>query len=114
MATLEQIINEARALASDEMHKLRQALDRLFSFPFSSPRALVPIHPKLPEASRLFIISEEHHHRIIDAIGKCQGARAESLAREHAQLSRRNLEMALSDVDFLNSLPGGSLITLRR
>jgi len=89
---------------------LRQALDRLFSFPFSSPRALVPIHPKLLEASRLFIISEEHHHRIIEAISKRQGARAESIAREHAQITRRGLEAALADTDFLSSLPGGSLI----
>jgi GntR family transcriptional regulator of vanillate catabolism len=94
-------------------NQLRQALDRLFTFPLVSPRVLVSIPLKMPEATHLFAISQEHHHRIIDAIGKCQGARAESLAREHAQLSRRNLEMALSDVDFLNSLPGGSLITLR-
>ena len=32
------------------------------------------------------------------------------LAREHAQLTRRNLEIALADLEFLSSLPGGSLI----
>ncbi len=93
--------------------QLRQALDRLFTFPLVSPRVLVSMPLKMPEAPHLFAISQEHHHRIIDAIAKCQGARAESLAREHAQLSRRNLEMALSDADFLNSLPGGSLIAVR-
>src|SRR5262249_29160961 len=96
-------------LSKSEM--LREALDRLFSFPLSSPRILVSVRPKLAEATRIFIVSQEHHHRLIDAIARRQGARAESLAREHAQLTRRNLEIALADNDFLSSLPGGSLIT---
>src|SRR5262249_4099605 len=67
---------------------LRQTLDRLFSLPFTSPKALAS-RPKWPEASQLFVISQEHHHRIIEAIEKRQGWRAESLAREHAQFTRR-------------------------
>jgi GntR family transcriptional regulator of vanillate catabolism len=89
---------------------LRQSLDRLFSFPFTSPRALVTLHPILHEATHLYVVSQEHHHRIIEAIAHYQGARAESLAREHAQLSRRNFEIVLVDTDSLRSLPGGSLI----
>lgn len=90
---------------------LRQALERLFSFPITSPRVLVSVRPKMIEASEVFIISREHHYRIIDAIANRQGARAESLAREHAQLTRRNLEIMLADTDGLSSLPGGALIT---
>jgi GntR family transcriptional regulator of vanillate catabolism len=103
--------SEIVRLSKSEM--LREALDRLFSFPLSSPRALVSLRPKLAECTHIFIVSQEHHHRIIDAIAKRQGTRAESLAREHAQLTRRNLEIALADTDFLSSLPGGSLITAR-
>ncbi len=95
-------------LANSNM--LQQALDRLFAFPFASPAALVNVRPALPEASHLYVISQEHHHRIIEAISKRQGARAESLAREHAQLSRRNLEIVLTETDSLKALPGGSLI----
>ena len=95
-------------LAKSDM--VRQALDRVFSFPLSSPRALVTVRPKLPEASHLFVISQEHHHRLIEAISRRQGARAENLAREHAQLTRRNFEIVLADADSLSSLPGGSLI----
>jgi GntR family transcriptional regulator of vanillate catabolism len=101
--------SEIMRLSKSEM--LREAVDRLFSFPLSSPRVLVSVRPKLAEASRVFVISQEHHHRLIDAIATRQGARAENLAREHAQLTRRNLEIALNDSDFLSSLPGGSLIT---
>ena len=95
-------------LAKNDM--LRKSLDRLFSFPFTSPRALVTLHPILHDATRLYVISQEHHHGILDAIANRQGARAESLAREHAQLSRRNFEVVLADTDSFRSLPGGSLI----
>lgn len=97
-------------LSKSEM--LRQALDRLFSFPITSPRVLVSVRPKMIEASEVFIISREHHYRIIDAIANRQGSRAESLAREHAQLTRRNLEIMLADTDVLSSLPGGALIAM--
>jgi len=99
---------EIMRLAKSEM--LQQAIDRLFSFPVTSPRLLVSIKAHWQEAPSLWIISQEHHHSIIEAISKRQGARAESLAREHAQLTRRNLEIALADIEFLSSLPGGSLI----
>jgi hypothetical protein len=36
--------------------------------------------------------------------------RAEAVAREHAQLSRRNLEMSLIDEHIRNYVPGSSLI----
>ncbi len=100
--------DEIVALARSPM--LRQALDRHFTFPFGSPSALVNIQPILDETSNLYVISQEHHCRIIEAISKRQGARAESLAREHAQLSRRNFEIVLSRTDSLRTLPGGSLI----
>jgi GntR family transcriptional regulator of vanillate catabolism len=102
----------AEILRLSKSEALRQALDRLFSFPITSPRVLVTVRPKMIEASEVFIISREHHYRLIDAIANRQGSRAESLAREHAQLTRRNLEIMLADIDVLSSLPGGSLITM--
>lgn len=98
-------------LAKSDM--LRQALDRLFTFPFASPRNLVSMHSKFPETSQLWFVSQEHHYRLIESITKRQGMRAESLAREHVQLTRRNFEIALADQDFLSSLPGGPLIQAR-
>jgi GntR family transcriptional regulator of vanillate catabolism len=47
---------------------------------------------------------------MIDAIAKRQGARAESIAREHAQISRRALEVILGHAEALVSIPGGPLI----
>jgi GntR family transcriptional regulator, vanillate catabolism transcriptional regulator len=91
---------------------LRRTLDRVFSLPFASPSGLVYARSKLPRAAELLIIGQEHHHAIVEAIENRQGARAESLAREHSRLSRRNLEIALSDTAIMNCVPGAKLIKL--
>jgi GntR family transcriptional regulator of vanillate catabolism len=58
----------------------------------------------------MFTIAGAHHRSLLEAVANRQGARAENLAREHALLSRRNLEMVFSDESLLSSLPGASLI----
>jgi len=58
----------------------------------------------------MHIVGEEQHRAIVDAIENGQGTRAESVAREHARLSRRNLETVLTDRDILSCIPGNSLI----
>ena len=58
----------------------------------------------------MLTIGQEHHHSILEALEKRQGSRAEALAREHVQLSRRNLESVLSNEDILQCVPGASLI----
>ena len=57
-------------------------------------------------------IAREHHRGIVDAIGRRQGTRAESLAREHACIARRILEMSLSDSATLSRVPGALLINV--
>jgi GntR family transcriptional regulator of vanillate catabolism len=90
---------------------LRTALDRLFCLPFAGPSALVPSPMKSPDASQRFQIGNEHHHLLIDTIARGHGSFAESLAREHSRLTRRHLELAVDDKDFLASVPGGTLIS---
>lgn len=97
-------------LAKSEM--LKQALDRLIALPLASRAALVSLQKKFPHSTDLFVISREHHLRIIEAISKHQGARAENIAREHAQIPRRGLEIASAHVDLFSSLPGGPLIQI--
>ena len=53
---------------------------------------------------------QSRRHAILGAVEHRQGTRAEALAREHAQLSRRNLEMSLIDEDIRNYVPGSPLI----
>jgi GntR family transcriptional regulator of vanillate catabolism len=62
----------------------------------------------------MLTVAHEHHHSLVEANENRQGTRSESLAREHARLSRRNLEIALADKDILSCVPGASLIRIPR
>jgi GntR family transcriptional regulator of vanillate catabolism len=104
----EKFHSELVRLAKNEM--LRWTLDRVISLPFASPSALVFARSKLPRSADMRIIGQEQHHAIVDAIENRHGTRAESLAREHAQLARRNLELVLTDREILSYIPGNSLI----
>jgi GntR family transcriptional regulator, vanillate catabolism transcriptional regulator len=101
---------EILRLAKNET--LKQVLDRLVSVPLASRHALVSLQTKFPESLQIFIVARDQHHQIIDAITKRQGARAESLAREHAQISRRALEVVFAHTEALRSLPGGLLVQI--
>jgi GntR family transcriptional regulator of vanillate catabolism len=89
---------------------LRRSLSHLTALPFASPSAMVFARSKLPRAAELLTIGQEHHHALLEALEKRQGARAEAIAREHVQLSRRNLESVLSDEAIRQCVPGASLI----
>jgi GntR family transcriptional regulator of vanillate catabolism len=102
--------SEIVTLAKSSM--LRRALDDVTSVPFASPSALLYAHSKLPRAPQGFAISHEHHRAIVEAIEQRQGTRAEAVAREHARMSRHNVELALSDATILSSVPGASLIRI--
>lgn len=100
--------DEVLRLAKSDM--LKRALERLLSIPLASRQALVSLHEKFPEASDIFIVGRDEHLRIIEAIARRQGARAENIAREHAGITRRALEFALAHTHVLGMLPGGKLI----
>lgn len=108
-------LNEAFHRAVVDLAKspiLRRTLERVTSLPFASPSALVFVRSKLPKAEEMFMLGREQHRGIVEAIEARQGTRAEAVAREHAQLSRRNLEAALQDTSVWSALPGASLIKL--
>ena len=104
----EKFHTELVRLAKNQM--LQWTLDRVLSLPFASPSALVFARSKLPGAAEMHIIGQEQHHAIVEAVETRQGTRAESIAREHARLSRRNLETVLTDREILSCVPGNSLI----
>jgi GntR family transcriptional regulator of vanillate catabolism len=89
---------------------LRRTLDQVMKLPFAAPSALIFARAKLPGEASMFTIGQAQHHAIVEAIEHREGTRAESIAREHARLSRRNLEFAINDQDILSTVPGSSLI----
>jgi GntR family transcriptional regulator of vanillate catabolism len=108
-------LNEAFHAAIVDLAKsamLRRTLQLTNSLPFASPSAMVFPTSVLPQSDETLAIAQEHHRAILEAITKREGARAEFLAREHALLARRVLEIALSDDDALSRVPGGPLINV--
>jgi GntR family transcriptional regulator of vanillate catabolism len=90
---------------------LRQRLDQLFLLPFASPSALVTSPLALPDANERLIVGKHQHYAIIGAIAAREASRAESLAREHARMTRDIIELALAEGDFTR-IPGGPLIRI--
>jgi len=93
---------------------LERALDGIVSLPFAGPSAFVLTEAELPESRENLVVAHRHHVGLIDAIERRQGARAESLAREHARIALTNLEIVLRHRDVLDLVPGASLIALPR
>ena len=91
---------------------LRRTLEQVLSLPFAAPSATVFARSKLPKAIEMLAIGNAQHHAIVQAIEKREGTRAENLTREHALLSRQNLEVALSDQSIWNCVPGSNLVRL--
>jgi GntR family transcriptional regulator of vanillate catabolism len=78
---------------------LRWAVERIYGIPFASPSAPVPVSGR-----DIMPLAIEHHHEIIRAIEDRDGSLAERLTREHALIARRNLEIALTEIEHLSRL----------
>ena len=94
-------------------HVLRRAAEQVCRLPFASPSALILLNKNVPASRELIPIAQEHHRALINAIERREGARAEGLAREHAHIMRRNLELAMADRSVLETIPGGWMIAFR-
>jgi GntR family transcriptional regulator, vanillate catabolism transcriptional regulator len=102
----------ARMLKMARSPLLVRSLEGIVSLPFAGPSALVFAQAELPASRDILVIAYRHHTGLIDAIERRQGARAESLAREHARLALANLEIVVEHRDVLDRVPGANLITL--
>jgi GntR family transcriptional regulator of vanillate catabolism len=91
---------------------LKRAMDQVQQMPFASPSACVVKQQVSPESHEILIIAVDQHRGLIEAIAGQEGGRAESLAREHARIARRNLAVALSDTRNLELIPGSRLIRM--
>ena len=109
-------LNEAFHLAILDLANnkiLRRAIEQVYKLPFAAPSSRELLSRTLPMSKEILPVAEEHHRALLDAIEHREGSRAESLGREHARLTRRHLEAALSDQNFVDTLPGARLIKVR-
>lgn len=91
---------------------LLRAMEGVVALPFAGPSAFVMADAELPASREILVIAHGHHAGLIEAIQRRQGARAESLAREHARLALTNLEIVVDYQEVLERLPGASLLAL--
>lgn len=89
---------------------VERALARVISLPFSSPNAFVLAQAKIPGSFDILKMAQTQHHDLVEAIESRCGSRAEALAREHARLARKNLELALKNNEALRHVVGAPLI----
>jgi GntR family transcriptional regulator, vanillate catabolism transcriptional regulator len=102
----------ARLLKMADSPLLERTLEGVMSLPFASPSALVLQHAQLPESREILVIAHRQHLWLVEAIERREGARADSVAREHARLSLTNLEIVLGHRGLLDQVPGASLLAL--
>ncbi|MFV0244235.1 MAG: GntR family transcriptional regulator [Qingshengfaniella sp.] len=66
-------------------------LARITRLPFAAPSAFLPFRLQSVDFKLELLDGQRQHRRILDAITNREGARAESLAREHARAARINI-----------------------
>jgi GntR family transcriptional regulator of vanillate catabolism len=93
---------------------LQRQIERVLTLPFASPNGFVMVDVQGPQARDRLLIAHDQHHVLIDAIVRREGARAESVAREHARNAQRNLADVLKNQRTLQRMPGASLIRRMR
>jgi GntR family transcriptional regulator, vanillate catabolism transcriptional regulator len=91
---------------------LRRAIERACCLPFASPSAFLNRQYISNDLRELFLISADQHCAIVEAIANREGMRAETVAREHARVARRNFEDALRHREPMDELAGAKLVGL--
>jgi len=89
---------------------VRRQVERAAAQPFASPNGFVLVRSSGPQARDVLVVAQEQHRGVIEAIENREGARAESLVREHARIAHRNLNEALLSRQAMQLLPGAALI----
>ncbi len=90
---------------------IRREIERVTSLPFASPSAFLDKQADVPAFRRSLYGAQAQHRAMVNAIEMREGARAESLAREHARLARQNLEHVLDeDRSLIRRVPALSLV----
>ena len=106
-------INEAFHAAIVDMADsfvIRRALEHVCALPFASPNAFVMARRELGDIWKVMFMAQQHHRAILEAIEKSEGARAESVAREHAQLALDALRLVIDASAEAKRIPGFKLL----
>jgi GntR family transcriptional regulator, vanillate catabolism transcriptional regulator len=91
---------------------LARTLANVKALPFAMPSgAILASHAVLPRSHEILVVAQHQHWQLIESIRDRHGTRAEEIAREHARLSRLNLELVLENREARDQMPGAPLLT---
>lgn len=88
----DQFHEQLAKLAGNEL--IKREIERASQLPFAAPSAFSSNKDDFARFKTSLIVGQQHHHALVQAIERGEGARADALAREHAQLGRANIEAA--------------------
>jgi GntR family transcriptional regulator of vanillate catabolism len=88
---------------------LQRELERVIGLPFASPSSFVISQANSAKARDMLIIAQDQHRQVLMAIEEREGARAESIMREHSRMAQRNLNEAMRSPD-LQHMPNVRMI----
>jgi GntR family transcriptional regulator, vanillate catabolism transcriptional regulator len=101
---------ELVVLAKSEL--VTREIGQVMALPFASPTALLSSLVELPGWRESLVVAQHQHRSLVEAIASRHGTRAEQVAREHARLSRHNLDLMLERHEILHRLPGAPLLNM--
>ncbi|RWX75203.1 GntR family transcriptional regulator [Neorhizobium lilium] len=91
---------------------IRREIERATRLPFASPSAFLSGRAHVAAFRQSLHIAQDQHRSIVSAITAREGARAESLGREHARIARKNLEYAVHEApELIQTVPGLVLLS---
>jgi len=91
----DQFHDELARLAGNEL--IKSEVERASRLPFAAPSAFSSNSEDQERFKTSLIVGQQHHHALVQAIERGEGARADALAREHAHLAKANIEVAFRD-----------------
>lgn len=89
-------------------------LERVSGLPFASASGFVVSQAHSSRARDMFVVAQDQHRQVLEAIANREGARAEHIMREHSLLARRNLREVLKGPSGLHALVGRAHVKLIR
>ncbi len=106
----DQFHDQLAELAGNEL--IKHEIERASQLPFAAPSAFSSSSEDIVRFKTSLLVGQQHHHALVQAIERGEGARADALAREHAQLGRANIEAAFIERSENNrTVPQLALVT---
>jgi GntR family transcriptional regulator of vanillate catabolism len=91
---------------------LARLLANVKALPFAMPSgAILASHAVLAQSHEILVVAQHQHWQLIESIRERHGTRAEEITREHARLSRLNLDLVLENSEARDRMPGAPLLT---